>query len=270
MRLLTPIVPDPAAALARANPVAKLAAASVLLVALFASLDGVTALVVLAGLVATLPRSGLRVGDLLGRAWLVGLAVISIVVFNVVFAADQTGPTVIDVGPLRIGAETLLDGLGLGARLLAIVLAGLLATATTQPTDLADALVQQVRVSPRFAVGALSALRLLPILSREWQILAMARRARGVEAGRSPIAAVHLFAGQLLAMLVAAIRRGTRMALAMEARGFGALPCRTSAREQRMLGSDWAWVAAAVFLAASGVAVSIALGTWRPLWEGLA
>lgn len=265
MRLLMPLVPDPAAPLARANPVAKLAAASILLVALFASLDGVTALVVLGGLVAALPFSGLRVRDLLGRSWLVGLAVVSIVVFNVAFAAEQLGPTVVDVGPLRVGSQTLVDGLGLGARLLAIVLAGLLATATTQPTDLADALVQQLRVSPRFAVGALSALRLLPILSREWQILAMARRARGVEAGRSPIAAVRMFAGQLLSILVTAIRRGTRLALAMEARGFGDRPCRTSARAQRMRGGDWAWVAAALALAALGVGISVALGTWRPL-----
>jgi len=266
MRLLTPLVPDPAAPLARANPVAKLAAASILLVALFASLDGITALLILGGLVAALPFCGLRPRDLLGRSWLVGLAVVSIVVFNVAFAAEQLGPTAFEIGPLRVGAETLVDGLGLGARLLAIVLAGLLATATTQPTDLADALVQQLRVSPRFAVGALSALRLLPTLSREWQILAMARRARGVEAGRSPVAAVGLFAGQLLSILVTAIRRGTRMALAMEARGFGALACRTSAREQRMRGGDWAWVGAALMLAALGVAISVALGTWRPLF----
>jgi energy-coupling factor transport system permease protein len=172
---------------------------------------------------------------------------------------------VVELGPLRIGAETLVNGLGLGVRLLAIVLAGLLATATTQPTEMADALVQQLRVSPRFAVGVLAALRLLPILSREWQVLAMARRARGVDAGRSPIAAVRLFAGQLLAILVTAVRRGTRMALAMEARGFGAMPCRTSARLQRMRGSDWGWIGAAVVLGAGAVGISVALGTWRPL-----
>lgn len=265
MQLITPLVPDADAPLARANPVAKLGAAAVLMVALFASLDGVTALVILAGLVAALPWSGLRARDLLGRAWLVGLAVVSIAVFNTVFAADQLGPTVLELGPLRIGSETLVNGLGLGVRLLAIVLAGLLATATTQPTDLADALVQQLHVSPRFAVGALAAMRLMPILSREWQVLAMARRARGVDAGGSPIAAVRLFASQLLAILVTAIRRGTRMALAMEARGFGALSCRTSARIQRMRGSDWGWIGGAVLLATAAVGISLALGTWRPL-----
>jgi energy-coupling factor transport system permease protein len=269
MQLLTPLVPDADAPLTRANPVAKLAAAAVLLVALFASLDGVTALVVLGGLLVALPWSGLRVRDLLARSWLVGLAVISIAVFNTVFAAEQLGPTAVEVGPLRIGSETLTNGAGLGVRLLAIVLAGLLATATTQPTDMADALVQQLRVSPRFAVGALAALRLMPILSREWQVLAMARRARGVDAGRSPIAAARLFASQLLAILVTAIRRGTRMALAMEARGFGALPCRTSARMQRMRAGDWGWIVGAGALAATAIGVSVALGTWRPLFGGV-
>ena len=265
MRLFTPLVPDPRAPLPRANPVAKLAAGSVLLIALFVSLDGVTAGIVLAALVAALPLSGLSARDLLSRSWLVGLAAVSIGVFNVVFAAEQLGPTVVALGPIRIGAETLVDGLGLALRLLAVVLAGLLATATTQPTDLADSLVQQLRVSPRFAIGALAAFRLLPLLSQEWQTLAMARRARGVEAGRSPLAALRLFAGQLLALLVGAIRRGTRMALAMEARGFGAMPCRTAARVQRVRRGDWALIGGSLLLATVAIGVSVALGTWRPL-----
>jgi energy-coupling factor transport system permease protein len=265
MQLLTPIIPDARAPLARANPVAKLGAAMVLLLALFASLDGVTALVVLAVLiVALLAWSGIALGALAGRAWLIGLAAISIGVLNTLFAPEQTGTILVEVGPIRIGAETLTDGLGLAVRLLAIALAGLLATATSQPTDVADALVQQLRVSPRFAIGVLAALRLLPLLAQEWQTIAMARRARGVEA-RSPIAAVRLFANQMLALLVGAIRRGTRMARAMEARGFGARDCRSVARVQRMRPVDWGWIGGAVVLGAVAIGLSIALGTWRPL-----
>lgn len=266
MQLLTPIVPDASAPMARANPVAKLGAALVLLFALFASLDGVTALVVLAGLTALLPASGLAPATLLGRAWLVGLGAVSIGLVNVLFAPEQLGPTVVALGPLRIGSETLVGGLGLMCRLLSIALAGILATATSQPTELADALVQQLRVSPRFAFGALAALRLLPLMALEWQTIGIARRARGVEAGRSPIRAVRLFFGQLLALLVGAVRRASRMALAMEARGFGALPCRTVAREQRMRAGDWAWVFGALALGAVAIGVSLLLGTWRPLF----
>jgi energy-coupling factor transport system permease protein len=265
MRLAVPLVPDERAPLARANPVAKLAAASVLMLALFASLDWLTATIILVGLAAALAVSGIRPRDLLARAWIILLAAVSIGVFNVLFAAEQLGPTVVELGPIEIGAQTLVDGIGLALRLIAIVLAGLLATATTQPADLADSLVQQLHVSPRFAIGALAAARLLPLLGQEWQILAMARRARGVEAGRSPIAGVRLFAGQLLALLVGAIRRGTRMAQAMEARGFGALPCRTAARIHRMRSPDWAWIGAAALLAALAIGVSVAVGTWRPL-----
>lgn len=266
MQLLTPLAPDPGAPLARANPVAKFGAALVVMLVLFASLDGVTALVILGVLLALVPASGLAPRALFGRAWLVGLAALSIGVFNVLFAAEQLGPVVISLGPVRIGADTIVDGAGLAVRLVAIALSGLLATATSQPADLADALVQQLRVSPRFAIGALAALRLLPLLTREWQTIAMARRARGIDAGRNPIAALRLFAGQLMALLVGAVRRGSRMALAMEARGFGSRPCRTVARVQRMRPGDWAWIAGAAGLGGLAVGVSVALGTWRPLF----
>lgn len=265
MHLLVPLVPDPTAPLGRANPIAKLAAALILMVALFASLDGVTAAVVLAGLIALLPMSGLSPRVLLGRARLIGILAVSIGLFNILFAADQVGPIMAELGPLRIGADTVVAGGGLALRLLAIALAGLLATATSDPVEVADALVQQMHVSPRFAIGALAALRQLPLLAREWEIIGMARRARGVDGGRSPVAAIRLLASRVFGLLVSAIRRGSRLALAMEARGFGAAPCRTVARPRRMRPSDWVWIVGAAGLGGGAIAISVALGTWRPL-----
>jgi energy-coupling factor transport system permease protein len=263
MRLLTPVVPDRGSPLGRANPLAKLAAAFVLLLALFASLDGVTALVVLGVLLALLPVSGVGVATLLGRSRLLLLAATSVALVNTLLAPEQAGPTVLQLGPLRVGAETALDGLSLGARLLAIALAGLLATATSDPVDIADALVQQWRVSPRFALGALAALRLLPSFTREWETIGLARRARGVEAGRSPVAWLRLLGGRLLALLVGGVRRATRMAAAMESRGLGSRDCRTVARTQRMRTADWGWVIGALGLAAGAISVSVWAGTWR-------
>ena len=266
MQLLTPLVPAADAYLPRRNPLAKLAAALLFLVVLFASRDGVTAAILLVVLLGALPFSGLAPLVLLRRSWLVGVAVLSIVLFNTLFAAEQAGAIVVDLGPLRIGAGTLAEGMELGLRLLAIVLAGILATATSDPTDVADALVQQLRVSPRFAAGVLAALRLLPVFAQEWQILGMARRARGIDAGRSPVAAVRITIGRLVGLLVGAIRRATRLAAAMEARGLGARPCRSVARMQRMRAADWVLVGASVVIGAAAVGVSVALGTWRPLF----
>lgn len=262
MRLFTPLRPNPTAPLPRANPTAKLGAAAIIMLALFFSTDAVTAGIVLVGLVAATAFSGLEPRVLLGRTWPLLLAALSVGILNTVLAPVQTGSP-LRIGPVEVGSDNLATGLGLGLRLLGIAYSGVLALATTDATELADSLVQQLRLSPRFAVGALAGARLLPILADEWQILSLARRARGVEAGRSPLAAVRLFFGQLLSLLVAAVRRGTRLATAMEARGFGSMPCRTIARPQVVGRSDWVLIGAAAGLVIVAVAVSAALGTWR-------
>jgi energy-coupling factor transport system permease protein len=263
--LLPPLTPDPRAPLAAANPLAKLAAAFVVLVVLLVSVDAVTAAVILAALIALIPASGVNPRSLAARAWPIPVMAVSIAVLNTIFAPSQEGAPLIAVGPLRVGVDTAMSGLALGLRLLAIGAAGLLATVTTQPIDLADALVQQARVSPRFAVGALAGFRLLPALARDRQTAALARRARGVDAGRTPVSATRYAGGLLFALLVAAVRRAGRLALAMDARGFGAQPCRTVVRVQRMRPADWAWVAGAVALCAAAIAISASLAAWRPL-----
>jgi energy-coupling factor transport system permease protein len=263
MRLFTPLRPDPRAALARANPVAKLGAAALLMAVLFVSIDPVTPGVVLVGLIAVVPFTGLAPADIVRRTWPILLAAILVGLLNAAFAARSGGEVAVAIGPLAISSQNLAGGLGLGLRLMAIALSGVLALVTTDPTELADALVQQLRLSPRFAVGALAAARLLPIFASEWQSLALARRARGVAAGHSPVAALRIAFGQLLSLLVGAVRRGTRLASAMEARGFGSRPCRTVARPQQMRGRDWILLGLTAGVAAVAVGTSLGLGSWR-------
>jgi len=266
MRLLTPLRPDPRAPLASANPVAKLGAAAAVMAALFVSIDLLTPTLVLVVLLAVVPATGLAPRDLLARSWPLLLAAVALVVFNAAFSADRSGAVILELGPLRLTSGALQGGLAVGLRVLGVALAGMLAFVSTEPTALADALQQQLHLPPRAAVAALAAVRLVPSIAAEWQVLRLARRARGVSAGRSPLAAVRIGAGQLLGLLVSAIRRATRLATAMEARGFGARRCRSVARVVTMQRRDWLLLGAGIVVGASAIGISVAFGSWRFLF----
>jgi energy-coupling factor transport system permease protein len=263
--LLAEPVADAAAPLARRNPVAKLAAALLFSLPLMATLDPLTPALGLAVELAVLPLFGVRYGALARRAWPLLLAAVGIGITMVMFAAERTGATVATLGPFVVTTGVLVTTLGLVLRVFAVALPGMIVLATTDPTDLADALVQNVRAPARFALGALAAFRMLPLLAQEWQMLSLARRARGIDAGRNPVAKLRLFAATAFALLVGAIRRGTRLAVAMDARGFDAGTPRTVARRQHFGAADTALVGAAGVLSAAALTASVVLGTFRPL-----
>ena len=68
---------------------------------------------------------------------------------------------------------------------------------------------------------------------------------------------------QVFSLLVSAVRRGVRMAAAMDARGFDIRGPRTVARPQPMRAADWALIVAALVAVAAASAVSVSLGQWR-------
>ncbi len=255
----------PDAPLARRNPVAKLAAALLFAVPLMATLDPVAPAIAIAVELAVLPLFGLHPRELVRRAWPLLAAAGGVLVTLVLFAADRSGRLLLDAGPVVVTSGVLITALGMVLRLFAVALPGVIVFATTDPTDLADALVQNAKAPARFAIGALAAFRLVPLLGQEWQMIAMARRARGVEAGRNPVARLRLFVSTAFTLLVGAIRRGTRLAVAMDARGFDAGVPRTFARRQRFGPADWLLVFGAIAVAGAALTVSVALGTFRPL-----
>jgi energy-coupling factor transport system permease protein len=242
VRLLEPLTPDPRAPLARAHPLAKIAAALVLMVALFITIDPVTPTLVLIAELAAIPLIGIPPRALLRRALPAFIGATGIGFFNVLFSGDIAG------------------GIAIGLRLMGIALAGILAVASIDPTDLSDALVEHLHTPRRFTVGALAAFRLMPLFADEWQTITMARRARGLDNGR-----VTAFFSMTRSLLVAAIRRATRLAVAMDGRGFAdsGSPCRTLARPRAITGRDWTLIAAAVAVAALASAASVAAGTWQ-------
>ena len=252
-------VADPAAPLARRNPVAKLGAALLFTLPLLATLDPLTPALALVVELALLPLFGLRYAVLARRAWPLLVAAAGLLVTMVLFAADRGGTLLLDLGPFDVTTGVLVSALGLALRLFAVALPGVIVFATTDPTDLADALVQNAKAPPRFAIGALAAFRLLPLLGAEWQTLVLARRARGVEAG------VRGFPAIAFALLVGALRRGGRLAVAMDARGFDSTVPRTYARRQTFTNADVVLIVGAIALAAAVLTTTVLTGLFRPI-----
>lgn len=146
-------------------------------------------------------------------------AALGLATFNTLFGAansDSTADAIAQVGPFRVTATALGAGIGLGLRVAAIGAVGAVFALTTDSTRLVDSLVQQGHVPERFAYGALAAYGAVPRFGEDLTTLRQARRIRGLRGGWHP--------RLLVSLLVLAIRHGDRMAIAMDARGFGSGP----------------------------------------------
>ena len=245
--------PVPGARLGRINPVAQLTAMVVVTLVLLTSLDVVTPAVVVAAELCLLPAAGLTdLRDLWRRTWPLLLGAASVGLVNVLLSDEATAVT----------------GVGLGLRVVGLALPGVLLVASTDPVRLADALTIHWRLSTRFAFGALAALRLVPLLVAEFESVRLARRTRGVEAGRNPVAQARLIGGIAFTLLVGAVRRGSRLATAMDARGFDSGIRRSNARGSRLHPRDAGFVAGAVLVCAVAVTLSVLSGAWAPIFVG--
>lgn len=237
MRLVGPLAHDRSSPLARRHALARIGAALLVMLALFLGRGVAGPAIALIAILAAATASGLERRALFPRVLPLVLAAIGIGAFNGLVAGDPVA------------------GLSVTLRVSGIALAGIVALATIEPTELADALVQHLRVPPRFAVGALAALRLLPLFAQEWETRGLARRARGVEADRGAAARLASFPGRTHGLLVAAVRRAVLLATAMDARGFGSRSCRTLARPRPFRMADLGLILGAVALSA-GVIVA--------------
>ncbi|WP_308123042.1 ATP-binding cassette domain-containing protein [Microbacterium marinilacus] len=212
------------------NPLALIAATAPAMIALVFTRDVATplAMLLLAAVVllvgARLPRRltlGLAAGVPLGVA-VVGVG------FSLWIDPAQVSETAI---ALRVGDWTLRTGafaigFATSLRLAAIVMLAVLSGAVTAGPDLVRAAVQHLRVPYRIGYTALAAYRFVPRFSHELDVIRAAHRVRG-QGGRGPLARLSRSWGYVVPLLASAIRHAERVALAMDARAFGAFPTRT-------------------------------------------
>ncbi|WP_460801547.1 energy-coupling factor transporter transmembrane component T [Microbacterium sp. GXF6406] len=132
----------------------------------------------------------------------------------------RIGGWTLHTGALRIGLATAL-------RLAAILSLALIGGLTTTGPDLVRSSIQQLRVPYRIGYTALAAYRFVPRFGYELSVIRAAHRVRGTHGGRGPLARIARGWGYIVPLLAGAIRHAERVALAMDARAFGAHPSRT-------------------------------------------
>ncbi|WP_115614036.1 energy-coupling factor transporter transmembrane component T family protein [Brevibacterium iodinum] len=249
-------------ALARCNPLTKIAVALILMVGALLSIDLVSAGVVLLAALLALPATGLDLAAAAKRLWFLPAGAL-LAAWGTALLAEKTGDVVVDFGPILFTTGSLAAAAAIFVRALALAIPLIVLASTIDPRDLADALIQHLRLPEVVVVSVLAASRLLGLLVSEWQVLAMARRARGVAGGSLLRRTGSLFSG-VFVLLVVSIRRATTLAMAMEGRAFGR-PGRTWRRRSSFAVRDV--VAVLLSLAVCAVAIGAAhmLGVWNPI-----
>ncbi|WP_239454231.1 energy-coupling factor transporter transmembrane component T family protein [Bacillus suaedaesalsae] len=123
-------------------------------------------------------------------------------------------------GLIHITEESFFRGIHIGLRALAFGLLGLLFSLTTKPVNLFYSLMQQARLSPKYAYSFLAGYRLIPIMLEEFQVIHRAMKVRGVGRQKGWSGIVNKLKAYTIPLLSQSIRRAFRIGVAMEAKQF--------------------------------------------------
>lgn len=242
----------------RLNPLTRITMAAIITVPLVLTLDWLSATVMLVLILTGALSVGFSPATLLKR--LAPLLVMAVVAaLSMALYGKPGGHTWWAWGLILITDQSLTLAGAVFVRLLSLGLSAVLLFGGIDPTDLADGLAQRWRLPSRFVLGSLAGVRLTSLFADDWRTLVLARRARGLgDTGR-----LRRFATMAFALLVMAIRRGSKLATAMEARGFGGSGERTWARESKLTRADAEGIAVSVIMVAVSIAAALWFGTWR-------
>jgi energy-coupling factor transport system permease protein len=176
------------------------------------------------------PIAGVRLGRVRGTRLFISTALL-LGLLQVLFLRE--GTTLVAIGPWAITSGGVQAGIYVAGRFLSVILLSYLFVLTTEPNDLAYALMR-AGLPYRYGFALITALRLVPVFEQEGQIVYNAQLARGVRYDvRSPRRFLTLARQFVLPLLVSALGKVDALAVSMEGRSFGKYPTRTFLREVR-------------------------------------
>ena len=241
------------------DPRAKILATAGLVLGLFLVDSMAGFLVVAVAVAALMAASGIPAGVFLRILRPVAFIVALTVLFQVLFSRE--GATLVEWGPLEIHAGGLRLGLFLGLRILLLVSAAGLLTATTAPVALADGIEDLLSPLERLrfpahevAMMMTIALRFIPTLGEEAEKITKAQAARGADFSQGgPLRRALALVPVLVPLTVGTFRRADELAEAMESRGYRGGEGRTRYRELRFRARDALALAVTQLILLAGV-----------------
>lgn len=176
--------------------------------------------------------------DIFRATWLFGVACIS---FWIIQTLTLPGTHVaFRVFGHPVYAESADYALASALRIYTIVLASLVFVRTSDPRELAIALVTQMRLPYRIAYAFFVALRIVPTIEEEIKTIRAAQSVRGVARRRGLAGRISETKRYAMPLLVGSLRRASTMVMSMESRAFGAYPQRTFVDAPHMTASGMA------------------------------
>ncbi len=255
---MTLVAPEtPRTLLDRLNPVTRIVLALILTLPLLVTLDVVSGAVALSLDLVIALVVGYRPAFIVRRTWPVLLAA-PLASLSMALYGRPSGHVYVHWFLIEITDGSLRLALAVFLRVLALGVPSILLFSGIDPTDMADGLAQVWRLPERFVLGTLAGFRLVGDMIADWRMLGLARRARGL----GDTGALRRFFTMAFALLVLAIRRGSKLATAMEARGFGAPITRTWARESRLGRADAIAMVIAPLMSATAITAALVAGTF--------
>lgn len=243
------------------NPVTRLLLIVGVTTPIFLSLDWVSGLSSVLLTCALAPICGMSWPQLFKAAWPL-FWVASISGLSMLLYGNEGGQEYFSFWMASITDNSIQLAGAVMIRVFAVTLPVIVLARGMDPTRLGDALAQVLHLPSRFVIGAVAGVRMVSLFRDDWDSLARARRARGIaDMGRAKYLATMSFG-----LLVLALRRGGKLATAMEARGFGRTPpgiVRTWAEPSQLHAKDYWALAFGAVIAAIPVLLSLYLGAWR-------
>jgi energy-coupling factor transport system permease protein len=241
------------------DPRAKILATALLAIGLFLVGSVAGLLVLAAGFALLVAASRVPPVAFLRLLRPVAFIVALTALFQILFT--RGGATLFELGFLELHEDGLRMGLFLTLRILLLVSAAGLLTATTAPVALADGIEDLLSPLKKLhfpahevAMMMTIALRFIPTLQEEAQKITRAQAARGADLSEGGLLKrVRAMVPVLVPLTIGAFRRADELAEAMESRGYRGGEGRTRYRELRFRARDALALVAAALVLVGGI-----------------